>query len=188
MTAEDIFDAILCLLSADSYTLRFAEDLEDEFPHVPFPADHAVFARAAGLGAQIREIETFASAPDAITNLAFVQLATPPTAGAALDVGDPDETTLILCADGSGEVSALPERLWDFEVSGYPVLRRWLEGRKGRIVDLALFEAFRDICGRISDLVDLFDQADIILTETLDNPLMRGVIWPEAARGEADHD
>jgi len=37
ITAEDVFDAILCLLSATSFTLRFAEDLEDVFPHVPFP-------------------------------------------------------------------------------------------------------------------------------------------------------
>ncbi len=31
---QEVFDAILCLLSAQSYTLRFAEDLEDVFPHV----------------------------------------------------------------------------------------------------------------------------------------------------------
>ena len=42
-TPEDIFDAILCLLSAQSYTYKFAEDLEDTFPHIPFPADPAVF-------------------------------------------------------------------------------------------------------------------------------------------------
>lgn len=35
----EVFDAILALLSASSYTTRFAFDLEDDFPHVPFPAD-----------------------------------------------------------------------------------------------------------------------------------------------------
>src|SRR5262249_47408868 len=43
IAAEDAFDAMLCLLSAGSYTLRFAEDLEDVFPHVPFPFGHATF-------------------------------------------------------------------------------------------------------------------------------------------------
>ncbi len=37
VAAEDVFDAILTLLSATSYSLRFAEDLEDVFPHVPLP-------------------------------------------------------------------------------------------------------------------------------------------------------
>ena len=46
VTPEQVFDAMLALLSATSYTARFAEDLEDTFPHVPFTADPAVFAGA----------------------------------------------------------------------------------------------------------------------------------------------
>ena len=60
---EDVFDAMLCLLSARSYTRRFAEDLEDVFPHVPFPARHAVFEDAVRVGREIRTIETFAREP-----------------------------------------------------------------------------------------------------------------------------
>ena len=61
--AGDVFDAILCLLSAHSYTLRFAEDLEDVFPHVPFPARHDVFQDAVRVGREIRAVETFERAP-----------------------------------------------------------------------------------------------------------------------------
>jgi len=43
----DVFDAVLTLLSASSYTTRFAFDLEDDFPHVPFSADPESFADAA---------------------------------------------------------------------------------------------------------------------------------------------
>jgi hypothetical protein len=60
VNAQDAFDAILALLSATSYTLRFAEDLEDVFPHVPFPGDHALFLDAVALGREIRAVETFA--------------------------------------------------------------------------------------------------------------------------------
>ena len=177
---EEAFDAILCLLSARSYTLRFAEDLEDTFPHVPFPADHGTFVRAAQLGAQIRAIQTFTQVPAALAALAFVSLAVAPNADAILNAGAPDGTRLTLCPDGSGRVEGLPAALWAFEVSGYPVLRRWLEGREGQVVDLALFDAFRDICGRIADLVDLYDRADTVLSDTLDAPLTRDVLWPPA--------
>ena len=61
--AEDVFDAILCLLSATSYTRRFAEDLEDVFPHIPFPARHAAFKDAVRIGGEIRAIETLARSP-----------------------------------------------------------------------------------------------------------------------------
>lgn len=158
------------------------------FPHVPFPADHETFVRAAEMGAEIRTIQTFDRAPAALGNAAFVRLATVPTPGAVLAAGEPAGTRLTLCADGSGQVDGVPAALWDFEVSGYPVLRRWLEGRQGQTVDLALFDAFRDVCGRIAELMVLFEGADAILADALDAPLTRDVLWPQddAAAPEPD--
>jgi hypothetical protein len=178
VTAEETFDVILCLLSAQNYTLRFAEDLEDVFPHVPFPAEHAVFVRAAQLGARIRANQIFdpAHPPAHSADPNFVRLATAPTAGAGLTPSDPDGDRIALCADGSGEVTGLPPALWSFEVSGYPVLQRWLEGRSGQPVDLALFDAFRDVCARITEHIDLAAEADTILVDALGATLNRDAL------------
>lgn len=180
---EQIFHAILCLLSARSYTLRFAEDLEDVFPHVPFPADHAVFERAATLGARIRATQAIdiATQPAALADAGFVRLLTVPTPGASLAASQPEGPTLTLCADGSGVVEGLPPRLWAFEVSGYPVLARWLEGRRGLPLDLALFDALRDVCARIDDLIELAEQADTILEQALSATLNRESLGMPAA-------
>ena len=175
VTPEEVFDAILCLLSATSYTRLFAEDLEDVFSHVPFPADHAAFQEAARVGAEIRAVQTFALAPaGAFANPAFVRLDTAPTG--QLTAGEPDGMTLTLCENGSASVSGLPASLWDFEVSGYPVLQRWLEGREGQTLGLALFDEFRDLCGRLAELVHLYDQADTLLQNALAAPLTRDVL------------
>lgn len=178
VTADEVFDAILCLLSAQSYTLRFAEDLEDVFPHVPFPADHAVFVRAAQLGARIRAVQTFdpAHPPGRLADPDFVRLSTAPTPGAGLEPSDAEGDRLTLCADGSGQVDGLPAALWSFEVSGYPVLERWLEGRANQPVDLAMFDAFRDVCARIAEHIDLAAQADTILGEALGATLNRDAL------------
>ncbi|PIV73305.1 MAG: hypothetical protein COW55_13530 [Rhodobacteraceae bacterium CG17_big_fil_post_rev_8_21_14_2_50_65_11] len=183
VTPDEVFDVILCLLSAQSYSLRFAEDLEDVFPHVPFPANHAVFVRAAQLGTRIRAIQTFdpAQPPARSADPAFVRLATAPTPGAGLAPSDPDGGSLTLCADGSGQVEGLPEALWAFEVSGYPVLQRWLEGRAGQAVDLALFDAFRDVCARLAEHIDFAAQADNILADALVATLNRDALGLSAA-------
>ena len=175
---EAVFDAILSLLSAPRYTLRFAEDLEDVFAHVPFPADPAVFLRAATLGTQIRAVQTFDPAHLSATrsDTAFVRLGTAPTAGAVLQPGAPQDEGLVLCADGSGRVEGLPAALWAFEVSGYPVLHRWLEGRTGLPVDLTLFDDFRDVCARLADLIGLLGQADTVLTDALTATLNRDAL------------
>jgi hypothetical protein len=65
------FDAMLALLSASSYTTRFAFDLEDDFPRVPFPPDPEVFGEAARLGARIRDLEGLGPAPGAGFRSAF---------------------------------------------------------------------------------------------------------------------
>ena len=172
---QAIFDAILCLLSASSYTTRFAADLEDVFPHVPFPANEDVLDDAASLGARIREIETFTAAPPARPT-PFCRLEDEPSGTLDATWSEDDGGTITLCADDTGRLTHCDPRVWAFSVSGYPVLRRWLQGRAGLPVDLGLVDEVRDICGRILALVDLFDEADHVLEAVLADALDRGAL------------
>jgi hypothetical protein len=63
--------------------------------------------------------------------------------------------------------------VWNFSVSGYRILPRWLEDRIGLTVDAAFVRELRDICGRIAELIDLFAEADIVLRATLPDTLIR---------------
>ena len=181
VTTVDAFDVILCLLSATSYTLRFAEDLEDVFPHIPFPAALAVFREAASVGGQIRVVESFARLPsEAYNRPDFVRVVTQPRSTiAAVEYGD---GAISLCRDGSGRITGLPQSVWNFSVSGYRLLPRWLEARIGLQTDLALVSEFRDICGRIAELIDLFANADIVLEAALHQTLSREALGFDAAR------
>jgi Type ISP C-terminal specificity domain/N-6 DNA Methylase len=172
VSAEDAFDAMLALLSATSYTLRYAEDLEDVFPHVPFPGDHALFLAAVALGREIRAVQTFARPPGAAflrPSLARVETeATGPLHASSLTDG-----AIFLCTNQSGRVSGLSNTLWEFSVSGYRLLSRWLAARQGQPVDHALITDLRDLAARIAEVIDLFDRADTILVAVLGNTLSR---------------
>lgn len=170
---QDVFDAILALLSASSYTTTFAEDLEDTFPHIPFPGDHEVFAEAAAIGSEIRAIETFGRKPTAAflpDSLARVE--TIPSAG-VLGAVEWAEDGFALRPDGTGKVTGVPEAIWRFQVSGYRLLPRWLAAREGQPVDKALIAAMRDVAGRIAELIHWFDAADLVLARALDDTLTR---------------
>lgn len=188
VSPEAVFDAILALLSATSYTTRFAEDLEDVFPHIPFPADHAVFEQAAAVGAEIRAVETFAR-PPAEQFIKGVALAhTAPTGKLRpIDPRDLDGTLLTLCADGSGEIAPIPPEVWAFAVSGYRVVPRWLAARQGLDATAPDFiPQLRDLVGRVGELIDLFVRADSLLVQTLDDPLSRDSLGFAAPSGQTE--
>lgn len=185
VAAEDVFDAILALLSATSYSLRFAQDLEDVFPHVPFPAQYSVFRNAARLGHEISAIETFARQPAAAyLRRSFVRVTTEPRG--ALARVEYDDGAITLCDNGTGRITSLPQAVWDFSVSGYRLVPRWLEARVGLPADLGLVQELRDICGRIAELIDLFVEADIVLQAALHETLTREALGVVAAEGPND--
>ncbi|KPF82915.1 hypothetical protein IP78_03375 [Brevundimonas sp. AAP58] len=188
VTPEAVFDAILALLSATSYTTRFAEDLEDVFPHIPFPADRAVFDAAAAVGAEIRAIQTFARPPGAgyTKGLALAQTA-PSGKLRPIDPRDLDGVKLTLCEDGSGEIFPLPREVWDFAVSGYRLVPRWLAAREGLDATAPDFiPQLRDLVGRVAELIDLNLRADSLLAQTLDDPLSRDSLGFASADAAAE--
>jgi hypothetical protein len=172
ITPTQVFDCMLCLLSAKSYTLNFAEDLEDVFPHIPFPAQHKTFLEAAALGAEIRSVETFARPPE----VQFIPKSFATAPKGRIKSPTYEDGSFDFCWHGAGKLSGIQQEVWDYSVSGYPLLQRWIKGREGLEVDLALATELRDICGRIAELIDLTAKADKILAKTLKNVLGRAAI------------
>ena len=183
---QEVFDSALALLSATSYTTRFAWDLEDSFPHVPFPAVTGVFRRTAETGARIRAFQTFAADPDERFFLGRIH---GHVANPVLDVPTPrsaftrqgDEGTLALTASGDMRVAGVPTRVWEFAVSGYPVLHRWLRARRGQPLNAAMHRSVLELVARIGQLLYLFDEADTLLEEALEAPLSFGPQWRRAS-------
>ncbi len=174
---QQVFDAILALLSATGYTVRFAYDLENDFPHVPFPVDKDVFAAAASLGSRIRELETFAAAPE--RDFCFARLDGNPASTLAVPTRsrafrrDGTAGRIALADDWSFVISGVSDAAWNFRVSGYPVLHRWLRARNGQRVDAALQRDTLDVVARIEELLHLFREADPLLEQAVQMSLGR---------------
>ena len=183
---QEVFDCALALLSASSYTTRFAWDLQDSFPHIPFPADTGLFRRTAETGARIRGLQTYTAYPDERFFLGRIQgrvagpiLDVPPTRRAFARQGD--EGTLALTASGDMRVASVPARVWDFAVSGYPVLDRWLRARRGQALDATMHRSVLELVARVGQLLYLFDEADALLEAALEAPLSFGPRWKQSS-------
>jgi hypothetical protein len=129
-------------------------------------------------------VETFAREPRAAFRPPqFVRLTSEPRG--QLRPSDYADGGLTLCENGSGRITGLPQPVWDFAISGYRVVPRWLDGRIGLPVDRAIVQEFRDICGRLSELLALFAEADNVLSATLQESLSREALGfgPEEQNG-----
>lgn len=180
--AQDVFDAILALLSATSYTTRFAHDLEDDYPHVPFPASHDDFVEAAAIGARIRVLQGFSEGPAQLYRNARLE---GDATGLTLDVPTParawageDGMGAIALVNGQKfRMTGISDRVWHFAVSGYSLLYKWLKARAGEPLHgergAELLQEALDIAWRIEELIALCDEADIVLTRVVDNSLTR---------------
>ena len=178
VTPEAAFNAIIALLSASSYTTRFAWDLEEVFPHIPFPAEASVFEEAVRIGAEIAALQCFARAPAAgFSSAKLVGQATGralkiPALGSAFLGQNDDFGSIPLLEDQSLRLAHVPKRVWDFAVSGYRVFYRWLKAREGE----ALADIQRDACDiawRIEELLHWTDAADAVLEVALQRPLTK---------------
>lgn len=188
---EETFHAVAALLSATSYTLRFADDLETAFPHVVFPAEAAVFSRAAEIGAEIVALETFARRPEPPFRTARLEgeatgaVLDPPRIGAAFLPDDqrPGFGAVALTERNAVRMTGVPERVFAFEVSGYRVLYNWLKAREGKALAEVQDEAL-DVAWRLNELLHWFDAADEVLQAALAAPLPRAALTVAGQGGD----
>ena len=59
LTPEELFAYCYALLSAPSYTTRFADELEGPGPHIPLTRDRELFSRAVELGERLLWLHTY---------------------------------------------------------------------------------------------------------------------------------
>lgn len=176
------FDVMLAMLSASSFTMRHAHDLESDFPHIPFPAERPLFDEAAAIGARIRALQTFRAAPDAAFRTAKLEGR---ASADALDLPPPGQAwsgadgmgSIALRADQSLRMTGVSDRVWRFAISGYQPLYRWLKARNGEALSgaagQALLRGALDTAWRIAALLHLYDEADAVLERVLAATLTR---------------
>jgi len=178
-TAEEVFDFVLAFLSAPSYSQRFAADLEDAFPHLPFPKEHTAFMEGVAVGRNLRELESFGKNPDpkyAVARLEgkpgqFLLEGVPPKR-AWRETGS-GSGTILLKADGTLRLENVPEAVWNFSVSGFQVVHKWLSYRKRQTLDKPMQRQLLDLIARIFELTDELPKADAVLHRTLADPVTK---------------
>lgn len=154
VSAEELFAYVVGVLAHPRYTQRFAGDLQQPGLRLPLTGDAALFAEVAACGARVtwlhsygeRFTDTVAGRPSGRPRLRqerrpLVRVAIPSDrAGMPVVISySPGDQELRV---GTGVIAPVPAAVWDYEVSGLHVLRKWFgyrsrdpEGRRSSPLD-----------------------------------------------------
>lgn len=127
VSPEDLFAYCYAILSAPIYADKFSEDLAIPGPRVPITKNVELFTPAVKLGRRLVSLHTYGERfnPCAIPkgDARIVKAIAP---SPIPDKYTYDESKLYI---GSGIVQPVTKEVWEFSVSGYKVLPRWLNYR-----------------------------------------------------------
>lgn len=136
-TPEDLASYVYALLAGTSYQERFINELRKPGPRVPLTADPALFVEARDLGRELLWLHTFgqrfndSNRPRKIPrhpNIAWIA-AVKGIPGSPQEISfDPESKQLFV---GTGIVAGVRQDVWEFEVTGWKVLQKWLGYRTG---------------------------------------------------------
>ena len=113
------------LLATRGYVRRFEEELRVPDAHVPITRDRDLFRRCADIGRELLAVHTY-------------RRVSPGAARLVAPIGQPYpgrfayEPVRCMLAVGDGEIDPVAAEVWNYSVSGYPVVRGWLRQRIAR--------------------------------------------------------
>ena len=130
VSLERLFAYVYGILAQPGYVRRFWDELEIPPPRLPITKDATLFERVAQHGAQLLYLHTwgerFAGADDDGFVPQGAARCVMPVSGDGFS-HDEDKQTLSV---GDGQFAPVSPEVWNFSVSGFQIVRSWLDRRK----------------------------------------------------------
>lgn len=157
-SARDVGAYLLALGNAPNYTHAFAEALAVDTARFPATADTALFQRAVSLGKQLLDAWCRRSGADG----SWVKDRPGSPLGDVVSIEDGTATF-----EHGTELTGLHREIGEFEVSTYPVLRRYLEARSDVPFTVSLASDIRTTCRSIRAILELRQACDDVLADII---------------------
>ena len=134
VSAERLFAYTYGILAQPAYVERFWDELEQPPPHLPVTKDTEVFQRVADHGARLLYLHTygsrFATMGDDGTVPQGAALCTVGVSSSPLPNDFKYGPATEILTVGEGKFAPVPREVWEYSVSGYQVVKSWLDRRK----------------------------------------------------------
>ncbi len=154
---EQILYYVYGVLYSGTYRMKYAEFLKTDFPRVPFAKDHKLFESMAEFGRQLTELHLLKS--DDLDK---------PTAKYQ-GKGDNkvvklkyDEKNMRVYINAEQYFENVEPDIWNYQIGGYQVCRKWLKDRKDRTLSLEEIKLYCRIVTALKNTIAVQKKIDAI--------------------------
>ena len=154
---EDAFHYIYAMLRSSQFRQRYAEFLKSDFPRVPLPSNGTQFSDLVRLGAQLTSLHTMLSQGKDLP--AFNVAGSDRIDG--LRYGEPSKANPgRVWINRDQHFEGVAPQTWRFTIGGYQPAKKWLQDRKGRVLDFDDIQAYRHICAALAETPRIMQEID----------------------------
>ena len=156
---EDIFHYIYAILHALTYRQRYADQLKNDFPHIPLTTNRALFQKLVSLGEQLAEAHLLQS-----EDTSFLP-DFPEEGNSEVKEIRWSEVDQRVWINSTQYFSPIRREVWEFRVGGHCPIKKWLTDRKSRILTFDEIQHYRRICGALDKTVKIMEDIDDTIAE-----------------------
>ena len=155
---EDIFHYIYAILHALTYRQRYADQLKNDFPHIPLTTNRTLFQKLASLGEELKRLHLFQSND---TNLPAFPVSGNPQVERVQWI----EVDQRVSINSTQYFAPIPREVWEFRVGGHCPAEKWLTDRKSRNLTFDDIQHYRRMCGALDKTVKIMEDIDNTIAE-----------------------
>jgi predicted helicase len=164
-TPEEILGYIYSISYSDIFRTNFEEYLVIDFPRIPFFKSDKLFNSLSKLGSELIDVHTFNKSPHKL------KINYPKKGNDEIE--SPSFTSEGNSIIGNININKeqyfenVPLSVWEYEIGGYPVIKTWLDYRKGRELSNVDQEYIIHLCDIILFTIEQTKKIDKVLREYL---------------------
>lgn len=169
ITPKEILYYIYGVLNSPSYREIFAQELDNDFPKIPFPYSHENFKKMVKFGEKITELHLLNEGVIGEQDISY-----PVRGNHKVEKRKYSEDEGRVYINDEEYFGNITLEMWEYTIGAYSVLDKWLKEREDKILSMAEIETFRKIAMAIKKTLSIYPKIDEVFEEIVNevyNPI-----------------
>ena len=154
---EDVLHYVYAVLHSPQYRRRYADFLKSSFPYIPSPRNRDLFADLTSLGADLVALHLMDADGDDKPSFAVSGTGSVEGVRYSEPAGDAPGRIWI---NRNQHFEGISPATWEFTIGGYQPAKKWLQDRKGRVLDFEDIQTYQRICAALVETPRIMERID----------------------------